>query len=112
MVCKFKRCHVYIKLLLDYLAQKLGKAFGRSLYSISKRSHAEGARASVLPTGKANQALVQAMTAEGLMSKRVFQIQIIGGRRIVQVRDCWSGGAVVAGQQWALWAALLLGECF
>jgi hypothetical protein len=71
------------------------------LYIVSKR--VTDARANVLTTGKANQALVNAMTAEKIMSK--FLDTNIGRRAVQGVTT--AGGAVVAGPVGAMGGAAL-----
>jgi hypothetical protein len=65
-----------------------GERFLRDLYEVSRR--VTDARAQVITTGKANQALVQAMTGEGLVA-RVFNSAL--GRRTVQGMASVGAGA-------------------
>ena len=68
-----------------------GERFLRDLYEVSRR--VTDARAQVITTGKANQALVQAMTAEGLVAKA---LQTTLGRRAAQMAATGAAG-VAAG---------------
>jgi hypothetical protein len=79
------------KTVVRILGPETEKVFN-DLNNISKRI-TQG-RAAVIPTGKANQALVQAITAEGL-SKRVFQK--IFGSRIVRATVGQAAGGPAGG---------------
>lgn len=64
-----------------------GDRFLRDLYEVSRR--VTDARANVITTGKANQALVQAMTAEGLVAQA---LQTTIGRRAAQAAATGAAG--------------------
>lgn len=73
------------------------------LYQVAKR--VTDARANVLTTGKSNQALVQALTSEGLVQQALNSTI---GRRVMQ-GAAGAAGALVAGPQGAAGAAMLTG---
>jgi hypothetical protein len=77
----------------------------RDLYEVSKR--VTDARANVLTTGKANQAIAQAMTAEGLMSK-VLDSTVARG--ITTGASAIGAGPIGAGVSSALMNALSNGK--
>ena len=88
------------KQLVDILGPQ-GHQTMLDLYQISKR--VTDARAQVLTTGKANQALVQAMTAEGLVQKALNSTI---GRRTVQ-GTAGAAGAFMGGPVGAAGGAML-----
>lgn len=92
------------KQVVDILGPEAHKTM-RDLYEVSKRI--TEARANVLTTGKANQALVESMKAEGLVSK---VMESTAGKAVATGVSAMGGGPIAAAATTGVMSALSSGK--